>query len=298
MVSHSKLPPKRNLRECFSMISQTIMKKFIVNKPQDLKSFLAENLKVSKNKAKELIDTKNILVNSKRVWIANHNLNVGDIVEVSLLNSKNLKFKFSEKNIVYEDNYIIAVNKPPFYISENKKASIEDLLRKRLGKSLKAIHRLDFETSGVLLFAKNYKIFEKFKKLWKDKKVKKLYLAIAHNKANFKKKVISINIEKKPAKSTVFALKTAQNYSLFKIDIKTGRKHQIRIHLSKVGHPIVGDKTYGYKTVEDPLLKEVKRQMLHARSLEFIHPFLNKHIRIEAPTFEDFEILAKKLNLS
>ncbi|HIE58445.1 MAG TPA: RluA family pseudouridine synthase [Persephonella sp.] len=274
------------------------MKKFIVNKPQDLKSFLAENLKVSKNKAKELIDTKNILVNSKRVWIANHNLNVGDIVEVSLLNSKNLKFKFSEKNIVYEDNYIIAVNKPPFYISENKKASIEDLLRKRLGKSLKAIHRLDFETSGVLLFAKNYKIFEKFKKLWKDKKVKKLYLAIAHNKANFKKKVISINIEKKPAKSTVFALKTAQNYSLFKIDIKTGRKHQIRIHLSKVGHPIVGDKTYGYKTVEDPLLKEVKRQMLHARSLEFIHPFLNKHIRIEAPTFEDFEILAKKLNLS
>lgn len=149
-----------------------------------------------------------------------------------------------------------------------------------------------------MLFAKNYKIFEKFKKLWKDKKVKKLYLAIAHNKANFKKKVISINIEKKPAKSTVFALKTAQNYSLFKIDIKTGRKHQIRIHLSKVGHPIVGDKTYGYKTVEDPLLKEVKRQMLHARSLEFIHPFLNKHIRIEAPTFEDFEILAKKLNLS
>lgn len=274
------------------------MKNFIVNKPQDLKSFLAENLSISKNKAKELIDTKNVLVNSKRVWIANHNLNIGDIVEVPLLNNKNLNFKFSEKNIVYEDDYIIAVNKPPFYISENKKGSIEDLLRRKLGKSIRAIHRLDFETSGILLFARNYKILEKFKRLWEDKRVKKLYLAISHNKASFKKKVISINIEKKPAKSTVLTLKTTQNYSLFKIDIKTGRKHQIRIHLSKAGHPIVGDKTYGYKTVKDPLLKEVKRQMLHARSLEFIHPFLNKNIKIEAPVFEDFEILAKKLNLS
>lgn len=274
------------------------MKKFIVNKPRDLKSFLAESLNISKSKAKELIDTKNVLVNNKRVWIANHNLNMGDIVEISLFNKKNLNFKFSEKNIIYQDDYIIAINKPPFYISENKKGSAEDLLRKKFGKSIKAIHRLDFETSGVLLFAKNYKIFEKFKKLWEDKRVKKLYLAISHNKAGFKKKVISINIEKKPAKSIILTLKTNQNYSLFKIDIKTGRKHQIRIHLSKAGHPIVGDKTYGYKIVKDPLLKEVKRQMLHAKSLEFIHPFLKKYIKIKAPIFEDFKILAKKLNLS
>ena len=274
------------------------MKKLFVDKQKNLKDFLSEKLDISKSKAKQLIDTKNVLVNSKRIWIANHLLNVGDVVEVPYFEDENNFFKFSDKNIIYEDDYILAVNKPPFYISENKKGSIEDLLRKKFGKSIKAIHRIDLETSGVLLFAKNYKIFEKFKKLWEDKKVKKLYIAISHNKANFKKKVISINIENKPAKSTVYTLKTTQNYSLFEIDIKTGRKHQIRIHLSKTGHPIVGDKTYGYKTIKDPLLKSVKRQMLHAKSLQFIHPFLQKKVKIEAPLFEDFKILAKKLNLS
>jgi RluA family pseudouridine synthase len=253
------------------------MKKLVVDFPSDLKSFLAERLKISKNKAKELIDTKNILVNNKRIWIATYNLKKGDIVELPLFENEkeSFVFKFSTRNIIYEDEYIIGINKPPFYISESKKNSIEDLLRKKFGKQIKAIHRLDFETSGVLLFAKNYKVFEKFKRLWEDKKVKKIYLAISHNQAKFKRKVISSTIDGKPAKSTVFTRKTNFNYSLFEVDIKTGRKHQIRIHLSKIGHPIIGDKLYGYKVLNDPVIKQVKRQMLHALSLQFTHPFIN-----------------------
>lgn len=273
-------------------------KKFIADKNTQLKNFLAERLNISKNKAKELLDKKVVFVNNKRVWIANHELKNGDVVEIIKYENEDINIKFSKDKIIYVDDYIIAVNKPPFYISESKKNSIEDLLRKEFGSSIKAIHRLDFETSGVVLFAKNFKVFERFKKLWEDKKVKKLYVAIAHNKASFKKKVISFNIDNKPAKSTVYTLKTSQNFSLFKIDIKTGRKHQIRIHLSKIGHPVVGDKTYGYKKFEDPVIKNVSRQMLHALSLEFFHPFLHKKLTLKAPLFEDFEILEKKLNLS
>ena len=271
------------------------MKKFLVDKEIDLKSFISEKLNVSKKKSKEIIDSKNVYVNSKRVWIASHNLKKGDIVEISLIETPKWNI---EDAIIYEDDFIIAVQKPPFLESENKKGSVEDLLRKyKKDKSIKAIHRLDRETSGVLLFAKNLKIFHKFKELWHKKEVEKKYLAISHNEATFKKKVINEPIEKKYAKSVVKTIKTKNGFSLFEIEIKTGRKHQIRIHLKKLGFPIVGDKVYGLKKVENPILKSVKRQMLHASKLSFFHPFLKKKISIKAKPYPDFEHFGKLVKL-
>jgi 23S rRNA-/tRNA-specific pseudouridylate synthase len=81
------------------------------------------------------------------------------------------------------------------------------------------------------------------------------------------------------------------------VKIKTGRKHQIRIHLAKIGHPIVGDKIYSFKNIDDPVLKGVNRHMLHSYELEFIHPFKKKKIKIKAPIYSDFEKLKRKLKL-
>jgi len=129
------------------------MKKFPVNKETDLKSFISEVLGLTKNKAKEIIDSKNVFVNSKRVWIASHTLKKGDIVEIADIDNS---FSWKpEKSVIYEDQFILAVQKPPFLESEGRKGSVEYQLRKVLDRRLKAIHRLDRETSGVLLFAKN-----------------------------------------------------------------------------------------------------------------------------------------------
>jgi len=237
------------------------------------------------------------LVNNKRVWIASHRLKKGDKVEI-IGEVETTKDVDLSKNILFEDEFIIAVNKPPFLESNAKKNSVEDLLRKiKKDKKIEAIHRLDKETSGVLLFAKNKKVFEKFKEIWNKDVLNKKYLAIVHGKLDFNKKVVNIPIEGKFAKSEVKRISTGKNYSLAEVKIKTGRKHQIRIHLAKIGHPIVGDKIYSFKNIDDPVLKGVNRHMLHSYELEFIHPFKKKKIKIKAPIYSDFEKLKRKLKL-
>ena len=272
------------------------MKRFKVKEEIRLKDFVALQLGISKSRAKELIDSKTVFVNNKRVWISSHLLKSGDIVELPVL-EKNEKWNI-EKNILYEDNFILAVNKPPFLESESKKGSVEDILRSyKKDKKIRAVHRLDRETSGVLLFAKNNAVFEKFKELWQEKKIKKQYLAISHTEANFRKKVVNIPVDGKYAKSFIYTVKISSGFSLFKVEIPTGRKHQIRIHLSKIRHPVVGDKLYGLKNITDPVLKNVKRQMLHSYQISFYHPFLKKKITIKAQLFRDFENFGKIIRL-
>jgi len=272
------------------------MRKIKVKEDNNLKDFVALQLNISKNKAKQLIDSKTIFVNHKRIWIASHQLQKGDIVELPLVDN-NLKWRI-ENSVLYEDSFIIAINKPPFIESEGTKESVEYLLKGfKKNNKIRAIHRLDRETTGILLFAKDSKIFEKFKKLWQEKKVKKIYWAISHNEATFKKKVINIPVDGKYAKSFIYTQKVKNGFSLFRIEIPTGRKHQIRIHLSKIRHPVVGDKTYGLKNMENPLLKNVKRQMLHAQTVSFFHPFLKKKIKINAPHFPDFVSFGKTIKL-
>ncbi len=252
----------------------------------DLKTFLSDTLKISRSKAKDLIDTKNIFVNKKRVWIASFSLKKGDIVYISEIN---LKQKFNDLKIIYEDEYIIAINKEAGIISDKNFNSVENLLKKQLNNpDIKAIHRLDKETSGVLLFAKNKKIFEAYKNLWKEKKVKKIYLAVCHNEADFLKKEITIPIENKEAKSLVEKISSENNLTLFKIITGTGRKHQIRIHLTKTGFPVAGDKVYGPNIIKEERLRNIKRQLLHCYELSFPCPFTEKIVTIKAEIPDDF----------
>lgn len=261
------------------------MKKLVVRKKQTLKDFLAENLKVSKNRAKEIIDSKVVFVNNRRVWIATHNLKEGDIVEVVQIEEK----KEFKPQIVYEDEYIIAVNKPPFVVSDKSSDSLESVLRKhQQDENIKAIHRLDKETSGLILYAKAFEIYQTFVGLWENRQVKKVYLAISHNEADFKHRIIDLPVDGKEAVSKVKLLKKGNGLSYFEVEIQTGRKHQIRRHLAAIRHPVVGDKVYGLKKLEFNLLKSVRRHMLHAYLLEFNHPYTGRKVSVKAGPPADF----------
>ena len=259
------------------------MKRFTVKKEQRLVDFISEKLGISKRKSKRMIDTKNVLVNSRRVWIASFTLKEGDIVEIpDIEEKKNYK-------ILYEDRYIIAVDKPPFVVTDRERGSLEDILRREVSDSIKAIHRLDKETSGVLLFAKDYETFKVFKKIWNVDYIRKEYEAISQGRARFKSKKVSIKINGKEAISFVRTLKVFNSYTHFLLSPLTGRKHQIRIHLSKIGHPIVGDKEYGDKFLRLEEEKKVKRHLLHARRLTVFHPFYKKPVKIESELPKDFK---------
>lgn len=268
----------------------------------NLKNFLSEKLKISKSKAKNLIDTRNIFVNNKRAWIASFVLNKGDSVYLpdTLLNDFKNK-KTHNIKIIYEDDFVLALDKPAGIISDKTHDSLENLLRKNLSNhNIHAIHRLDKNTSGILLFAKNNEIFEKYKKLWQEKKVKKTYIAICHNIPDFIEKKIKISVDNKEAESFVKRISAADGLSLLKITTFTGRKHQIRIHLAKTGFPIVGDNIYGPNIIKEKKLLNIKRQLLHAFELSYICPFTEKNIKIKAQLPDDFLLfknLIKKENI-
>ncbi len=262
------------------------MRTFVV-KEDGLKlvDFIALSFGISKKSAKEIVDSKLVFVNNKRVWIAKHLLQKGDVVEY--FGEKKEKI---ELDIIYEDEFIIVVNKPPFILSNASKNSLEDLLRiEKKNNEIKAIHRLDKETSGVILFAKNELAFQKFKELWTKKEVKKIYLAICYGESSFKERWINEKIDGKPATSLVRLIKSKKGVSYFEVEIITGRKHQVREHLASIRHPIIGDKLKDNFYLGIKGFKNVKRQLLHSYKIEFNCPFTGEERRFFAPIPEDFK---------
>jgi 23S rRNA pseudouridine1911/1915/1917 synthase len=274
------------------------MERWTVTEENSLRDFISQKLNISKNKSKDIIDSKNVFVNNKRIWIASRKLIPGDIVEIASSVYQNSSDKKLEYQILYEDKFIIAVNKPPYILSNDNKESLESRLRKfRQNNNIQAIHRLDKDTSGVILFAKSRDVFEKYKKIWLDRNIKKVYLAISHNEADFSNIIINREINGKKAVSKVALINKNNNFSCFKIEIKTGRTHQIRIHLASIRHPIAGDKEYGFKEITNPAVKNIPRQMLHSYQLFFNCPFTNNKIKIKAPIPTDFINLGKSLKI-
>lgn len=216
--------------------------------------------------------------------------------------------KKEKLKILYEDKYLIAVDKKSnlLTISTNKESintlyhQVHEYLFKKKEKVF-IIHRLDKDTSGIVLFAKSDNIKKIMQDNWDN--VKRKYIALVHG--NVKKSgvvksylketktlyVYSSNDKKngKYAETYYDVIKNNMHYSLLDIDIKTGRKNQIRVHLNDINHPIVGDKKYG--TFKD---KE-KRMYLDAYKLEFIHPVTKEKIVIEKDTKELLNVYEKNI---
>jgi RluA family pseudouridine synthase len=193
--------------------------------------------------------------------------------------------------ILHEDRDIIVVDKPPglLTISTDREKSrtayfiLTDYVRKGVAKSRNRIfivHRLDRETSGILLFAKNEAAKLRLQSQWQD--TKKKYLAVVHGRCEKREETITTYLAEnqahgvyttndahkgKLAHTAYKVLKQTKDFSLLEVDLLTGRKHQIRVHLAAIGHPVVGDPRYGQER------KARNRLALHAKSISFAHPF-------------------------
>ena len=217
--------------------------------------------------------------------------------------------KKEKLDILYEDKYLIAVNKKSGLLTiasnkEKEKTLYNDVSNyvKKQHKSNKIfiIHRLDKDTSGIVLFAKDYKTKEKLQATWE--KTTRKYIALVEGKVNKEKDRIKSYIAEtktllsystndknkgKLAITEYTKLKENNQYTMLDINILTGRKNQIRVHLSEMGNPIVGDKKY--KAKKNP----IRRMTLHAYKLVFMHPYLSKLIELETKIPKQFEMLIK-----
>jgi len=212
--------------------------------------------------------------------------------------------------IIYEDNHIIAVNKSSSDIvqgdktgdtplSEKLKVYVKEKYNKPGEVFLGVTHRLDRPVSGIVLFARTSKALTRLNAMFRDKEIKKTYLAIVKNRPenpeaklehymvrNEKQnKSYAYDTEKPNSKKAILRYKlvgTSDNYSLLEIELETGRHHQIRAQLAKIGSPIKGDLKYGF-----PRSNPNGGISLHARSVEFIHPVSKELIKITADFPED-----------
>jgi len=219
----------------------------------------------------------------------------------------------SDIKIIYEDKDILAINKPTGLVVHGENSLVDWLIKKYpeikgVGEDPERpgiVHRLDKDTSGVLLIAKNQKSFEYLKEQFQNRKIKKKYIVLVCGKLKVESGVIDLPIgrSKTPLKRLASekargklreaiteykVIKKFDNYTLVEAFPKTGRTHQIRVHFKAIGHPVAGDKLYGRQN-------NLNRQFLHANSLEF--NLLNgARIKLEADLPEDLKNFLNMLN--
>ena len=261
---------------------------------------------LSKKTIKNYIKNKMVTVNGKVITNSSYLLKDNDKIEISY--SKKVIPEY-DLDILYEDEYLIAINKPCGLLSiGNDKEKIITAYRmvsdyvkhSSNNKYIFVVHRLDQDTSGILMFCKNEKIRDKMQDNWNAIVKKRGYVAIVDGKLNGsgtrrsflledKNQFVysSKNNQGKEAITHYSSIKNNNDYSLVQVFIDTGRRNQIRVHLSEMGYPIVGDKKYKCKT------NPIKRLCLHANILEFIHPVSKKLIHIDSNIPKEFNKVIK-----
>lgn len=281
--------------------------KLLVTEEMLLYDFLRANIKnKSKNNIKSNLQRGNVLVNGRVVKRHDHQLKKGQSILV-----KWSKIQTKENiDIIYEDNDLIVINKPTDLLSvstikENDRTAfslISQYLKTKNPRSkLFIVHRLDRETSGVMIFAKNEKMKLALQNKWNDLVIKRGYVALVEGVVKDsgeieswltenKNLVVYSTKDKRKGKYALTkydVIKRNNKYSLLNVEIKTGRKNQIRVHMKDIGHPVVGDKKYGSNT------NPIKRMGLHASCIKLTHPFTNKEMVFEVSTPFVFNSLFK-----
>lgn len=283
---------------------------------QRLDAFLA-NFDESKTRSmyKKLIEEGYVSVNDS-LSKPSYKINVGDIIEIKEKESRRFEKIAMNIKVLYEDDDIAVIDKPRGLIvhpTNDDELSLVNFLLYRFD-SLSSIdesrpgiiHRLDKDTSGLIIIAKNNEAHEKMKELFKSREIYKEYITIAVGtfkdevtivdkgimRDPIKKIKMCASDEGKSAHSEIHLIKQNENYAYLSVIIKTGRTHQIRVHLAYINHPVLGDKTYGYRGKI-----KMDGQVLHCRKVSFIHPITNNLITIESDLPEYFKEALIKTNL-
>ena len=300
------------------------MEKYIVKSNEQgkrLDTYISsQNEKITRTSAQRLIEQGNILVNGKKQKVA-YKIAENDTITVQQEEPKQIELKAQKIpiEIIYEDEDIIVVNKPKGMVvhpaNGNPDGTLVNAIMNICKDSLSGIggeirpgivHRLDKDTSGLLIVAKNDMAHVKMSEQIKNHEVKKTYIAlvrgvIKENEATIDmpigrsrtdRKKMAVVKDGKNAVTHIKVLKRYDKYTLLEINIETGRTHQIRVHLSHIGYPIIGDYIYSNGKNEFG----VEGQCLHAKSLEFKHPITKKEMKLEAPLPEYFQDIIKKLD--
>lgn len=256
---------------------------------------LSDHLNISKKQAKVMLDGKQVMVNSQRIWMAKHKLSNRDLIETTRSESNTQK----KIEILKTCGDLIIVNKPAGIVTNDSSKSLEVRLQREMGNpEICAVHRLDRETSGCVIFAKNEAAKEAMIPIFKDQKIVKIYRAIVNGRVSDQLQTINLDIKGQSASTMVNVLDRTKQASYLELRIKTGRTHQIRKHLAAVRHPVLGDKGYaGSKGLAD-VLRTLPRQMLHASKLVMPNPSDPKTaLRVSAPVPTDFKETLKTLKL-
>ena len=256
---------------------------------------LAQRMDVSRRKAKELIDGRGVFVNGRRVWMARHTLRAGDQVE---MHAAPVQKASAPAPVVFEDDEYLIVNKPPGVIC-NGPESVEEGLRTQRGNAwLAAVHRLDRDTSGCLIFAKTPAARDRILALWNTHAITKLYHAVVLGRVPKREHTIDRPVDGLSAVTHFRVLDANDLASHLLVKIDTGRTHQIRRHMEALGYPVLGDRAYGGGVALPPQFRGISRQMLHAGGLRFEHPATGKPVRVDIPMPGDFHSCLSALRLS
>lgn len=275
---------------------------------------------ISRSMVQKLIEEKNIKVNGKETKHS-YKLKLNDEIEISIPEAKEIDLKAQDipLDIIYEDDDIIVINKPKGMVvhpaNGNPDGTLVNAVMAICKDSLSGIggeirpgivHRLDKDTSGAIIVAKNDKAHVNLSEQLKEHKVKKTYLALVRgiikeneatinmpiSRSNKDRKKMDVNKEGKEAITHFKVLRRYKNkYTLLQINLETGRTHQIRVHLSYIGYPIIGDEVYSNGKNE----WDIKGQCLHAWKLEFMHPITKEKISLEAEIPEYLKNILKEL---
>ncbi len=264
---------------------------------------------ISKSKIYTLFLEKRIKINDE-LALDNSNLKKGDILSID--ENQEIDYAIDKKSIdvAYEDDYLLIVNKPNGIIIHEDDKNKLNTLSNRVAKYYKDnglnlfvrfAHRLDMDTTGLIIYAKDSLSFAYLNHYIENHQIKRYYLALVEGNFKNKKGTISKRIGRdrhnskkyvvsskgKEAITNYEVLKSYEGFSLVKLLLETGRTHQIRVHMASIGHPLLGDELYGGNK------KLINRVALHSYQLNFIHPVTKKEMNIISSIPSDFEGVSK-----
>ena len=302
------------------------MKNYIVNKEENgkrLDVYIAgKDEEITRSSAQRQIERGNVVVNGKVITKVSYKVTEGDNIDIEEQEPVEIELKVQNIpiDVIYEDKDIIVVNKPKGMVvhpaNGNPDGTLVNAIMAICKGSLSGIggeirpgivHRLDKDTSGLLIVAKNDMAHVNMSEQIKRHEVKKTYIALVRGivkenqatidmpigRSNSDRKKMAVTKNGKNAVTHIKVLKRYDKYTLLEINIETGRTHQIRVHLAHIGYPVIGDYIYSNGKNEFGIVG----QCLHAKSLEFKHPITGKDMKLEAPIPEYFEKVLQELDI-
>ena len=271
---------------------------------------------MTKSSVKQLLGQRRVTVGNVVQTRHDFALKAGDVVTVSS-GRGNSQLTHPKLKIVYEDDDLIVVNKQPGLLTVattpgSKETTVMSILRAYVKKqnaraNIYVVHRLDRETSGLLVFARSEELQHYMRQYWRELVTERTYIALAEGILEPREGKITTWLTEDKRNAVVYSspvddggdiaitnykvLRTAKGdgleakgYSLVELHLETGRTNQIRVHLASKGCPVVGDRKYGHGNESSP----IDRLCLHAKVLEFIHPVTEKKVRFESPVPKEF----------